>query len=92
MVPQTHIRELGLDGAVHATKEKNKLVMDGRYVDENGAESNYYVTLILRLVFDDERKLTRSELINTDGSLKKRFRDLDGLLDAIANLGNRPSI
>jgi hypothetical protein len=63
--------------------------MDSRWVDGQASQSNYYVTVILRLVFNDERGLAGGELINTDGTLQKQFRELEGLLDAVASLVNR---
>jgi hypothetical protein len=63
--------------------------MNNPWADDQDFQSPYYVTLILRLVFNDETGLERGELINADGTLRQRFRDLDGLLHAVAKLVNR---
>lgn len=48
-------------------------------IKKDSLTDRHYVTLILRLTFDQEGQLSEGELTDTVGSLAKRFRGRGGL-------------
>lgn len=54
-------------------------------------EEGYYVTLILRLNLDEKGELSKSELVDTTGSLSKHFIDRKGLHQGIDDWLNQRS-
>lgn len=54
-------------------------------LNESYLEDRTYVTLILRLALDQEGQLTEGELVDTIGSIPKRFNDLDNLEQAVGD-------